>query len=382
MNFLKSEGIKEPEEADILKTWYWTEKALYLLDQRKLPLVEKYVRCETVQQVRKAIKDMVVRGAPAIGICGAIGWVLGLKQFLKDLKKADLSKRKLEVFFNRMANLLVSARPTAVNLSWAVERMKKRAYEILKSFPERISKVDLEEINKFLEKEALRIWEEDLKANLKIAEYGKKILPEGGILTHCNTGALATGGYGTALGVIRKAYEEKRKICIFVDETRPFLQGARLTAWELFKLKIPFTLITDNSAGFLMKKGVIQAVIVGADRIVKNGDTANKIGTYSLAVLANFHKIPFFVVAPSSSFDLSLEKGEEIPIEKRNPKEVLTCFKSKIAPLKSRACNLAFDVTPAELITAFITEKGILYPPYEKSIEKILALENNNRNES
>ncbi len=372
MNFLKGEKVKEPQEADILKAWYWTENALYLLDQRKLPLVEKYVKCETAQHVRKAIRDMVVRGAPAIGICGAIGWVLGFKQFIKNNIKTKLSKKRLEVFFNKMANLLSSARPTAINLSWAIDRMRKKTQEVLKNFSEKLDRIELEELYQILEKEALKIWEEDLKANLKISEYGKEILPDGGILTHCNTGALATGGYGTALGVIRKAYEEKRKINIFVDETRPFLQGARLTAWELSKLKIPFKLITDNTAGFLMKKGLIQAVIVGADRIVKNGDTANKIGTYSLSVLAKFHNIPFFVVAPSSTFDLSLETGEKIPIEKRNPKEVLVCFKSKIAPLKSKACNLAFDVTPGELITAFITEKGIIYPPYKENIEKLI----------
>jgi len=204
-----------------------------------------------------------------------------------------------------------------------------------------------------------------------MAELGAELLPEGGILTHCNTGSLATGGYGTALGVIRKAYEKGKKILVYVDETRPFLQGARLTAWELSKLKIPYKIITDNSAGFLMRKGLIQAVIVGADRIARNGDTANKIGTYSLSVLAKVHGIPFYVAAPSSTFDLKTPKGENIPIEERNPEEVLHCGGKLIAPKKAKALNLAFDVTPSENITAFITEKGIIYPPFEENIKKM-----------
>uniref|UniRef100_A0A7V4JRE1 Methylthioribose-1-phosphate isomerase n=1 Tax=Thermodesulfobacterium geofontis TaxID=1295609 RepID=A0A7V4JRE1_9BACT len=355
-----------------MKAWFWTEKGLYLLDQRKLPLEEKYIFCDNLNKIRNAIKEMVIRGAPAIGICSAIGLVIEFKNFLSSLKSEEILVHKVEEEIGKISNLLVTSRPTAVNLSWAVSRMRKISLNFLEKFKEKINKSELKQLKDLLEKEALSIWEEDIEANLAIAEYGKDILPKGGILTHCNTGALATGGYGTALGVIRKFYQKNKKIKIFVDETRPFLQGARLTAWELYKLKIPYTLITDNAAGFLMKKGEISAVIVGADRIAKNGDIANKIGTYSLAVLANFHHIPFFVAAPSSTFDLNIEKGEKIPIEIRPSKEVLTCYKSKIAPFKAKAHNIAFDITPAELISAIITEKGIIYPPYEKNIPKII----------
>ncbi|AEH23596.1 Methylthioribose-1-phosphate isomerase [Thermodesulfobacterium geofontis OPF15] len=372
-SFLKKEILKEPDKADSIKAWFWTEKGLYLLDQRKLPLEEKYIFCDNLNKIRTAIKEMVVRGAPAIGICSAIGFVIEFKNFLSSLKSEEILIHKVEEEIGKISNLLVTARPTAINLSWAVSRMRKISLNFLEKFKEKINKSELKQLEELLEKEALKIWKEDIEANLAIADYGKDILPEGGILTHCNTGALATGGYGTALGIIRKFYEKNKKIKIFVDETRPFLQGARLTAWELYKLKIPYTLISDNAAGFLMKKGEISAVIVGADRIAKNGDTANKIGTYSLAVLAKFHNIPFYVAAPSSTFDLSIEKGEKIPIEIRPSKEVLTCHKSKIAPSKAKAYNIAFDITPNELISAIITEKGIIYPPYEENIPKFIT---------
>ena len=371
-SFLKDQIIKEPSKVDLIKTWFWTDKGLYLLDQRKLPLEEKYIFCNNISKIRTAIKEMVIRGAPAIGICSAIGFVIEFKNFLSSLKSEEVFIHKIEEEIGKINNFLATARPTAVNLFWAVSRMRKISLKFLENFENKINKKELYSLYEILEKEALKIWEEDIEANLTMAEYGKDLLPEGGILTHCNTGALATGGYGTALGIIRKAYEQNKKIKIFVDETRPFLQGARLTAWELYKLKIPYTLITDNAAGFLMKKGEISAVIVGADRIAKNGDTANKIGTYSLAVLANFHKIPFFVTAPSSTFDLETENGEKIPIEIRPSEEVLMCYKSKIAPSKSKVWNAAFDITPNELISAIITEKGIIYPPYEKNIPKII----------
>ncbi len=370
--FLKEQKVKEPAQADLIKTWFWTEKGLYLLDQRKLPAEEKYILCDSISKIRSAIKDMVIRGAPAIGICSAIGFVIEFKNFLSNLKSDEVLIHKVEEEVGKISNLLTTARPTAVNLSWAVSRMRKLSLEFLERFEGKINKKELQELCQILEEEAFKIWEEDIRANLAIAENGKDLLPEGGVLTHCNTGALATGGYGTALGVIRKAYETNKKIKIFVDETRPFLQGARLTAWELYKLKIPYILITDNCAGFLMKKEKISAVIVGADRIAKNGDTANKIGTYSLAVLANFHNIPFFVAAPSSTFDIEITNGEEIPIEIRPPEEVLMCYKSKIAPSKTRTYNLAFDVTPSSLISAIITEKGVIYPPYETNIPKII----------
>ena len=371
-SFLKGQTIKEPTQADLIKTWFWTEKGLYLLDQRKLPLKEKYIFCDSLSKIRNAIKEMVIRGAPAIGICAAIGFVIEFKRFLSSLKGDEILIDKVKKVLGKISNLLTTARPTAINLSWAVSRMRKISLEFLKNFEEKISKKKILQLYEILEKEAFKIWEEDIEANLAIAEHGKDILSEGGILTHCNTGALATGGYGTALGVIRKLYEKNKKIKIFVDETRPFLQGARLTAWELYKLKIPYILITDNTAGFLMKRQEISAIIVGADRIVKNGDTANKIGTYSLAVLANYHNIPFFVAAPSSTFDLDTENGEKIPIEIRSPEEVLTCYKSKIAPPRSKTYNLAFDVTPGNLISAIITEKGVIYPPYEINISKII----------
>jgi len=375
LEIFNKNNIKEPSNADIIKAWIWTDSALYFLDQRKLPLKEKYIKCKTVLQVRKAIKEMVVRGAPAIGICAAIGFYIGLKNFVLKLKQIEIPLKKIYHEIGRISNLLTTARPTAVNLFWAVERMRRFCNSFLSQFKNKINKKSLSDLVSLLEKEALKIWEEDIKANLQIAENGKNLL-SGNVLTHCNTGALATGGYGTALGVIRKAYKIKKINHIFVDETRPFLQGTRLTAWELSKLKIPYSIITDNSAGFLMKQGKIQSIIVGADRIVKNGDTANKIGTYSLAVLAKAHNIPFFVAAPSSTFDLHIEKGEDIPIETRDSKEVLSCFKFNIAPKNAKAYNPAFDITPGELITAIITEKGIIYPPYKENIEKKIKNEN------
>lgn len=371
-DFLKGESIKEPAKADSIKTWFWTEKGLYLLDQRKLPLKEVYIFCNHIYKIRKAIKEMIVRGAPAIGICSAIGFAIEFKNFVSSLESKEYSVEIIRKKLEKISHTLVTARPTAVNLSWAVSRMRKISFEFLKNFETKIDKKDLQKLSELLEKEALKIWEEDIEANLKISEYGKDVIPEGGILTHCNTGTLATGGYGTALGIIRKLYALK-KIKIYVNETRPFLQGARLTAWELHKLQIPYILITDNSGGFLMKKKEISAVVVGADRIAKNGDTANKIGTYSLAVLANFHGIPFFVAAPSSTFDLETENGEKIHIEIRSSDEVVKCYKSKIAPPKAKTYNLAFDVTPGKLISAIITERGVIYPPYEINIPKIIG---------
>ncbi len=354
-----------PEKADIIFPWVWTEKALYLLDQRLLPRKEEYLKCETCGQVKKAIKDMVVRGAPAIGITAAIGFYLGIRRFLI---KRKATKSTLKFQTKRVFQVLSSARPTAVNLFWALKRMQK----VLESLEFSPSPQTIEA----LKQEALKIWQEDVDANLKMAEFGAEILPEGNILTHCNTGALATGGYGTALGVIRKAYEQGKIEKVWVDETRPFLQGSRLTAWELTKLSIPYKIIVDSSAGFLMQRGEVQAVIVGADRIAANGDTANKIGTYTLAVLCKEHGIPFFVAAPSSTFDLAIKSGKEIPVEERDEREVLFCSEKRIAPKTASGFNLAFDITPASLITAFITEKGIIRPPFEKNIAKVLCNEN------
>ncbi len=369
-------SLIEPKGADFIRPFYWTEEALFILDQRKLPLREVYFKAETLEGVRRSIREMLVRGAPAIGIVTAIGIYVGLKE-IERKKKFPLSLKRLEGYFREMEWKLSTARPTAVNLFWALERMKRIFDNYLIQWEkEGLEKNDKELFAKLLEaikKEALTIWEEDILANLKMGELGSKLLPEGGILTHCNTGALATGGYGTALGVIRKAFEKGKKIQVFVDETRPYLQGARLTAWELSKVRIPYIIITDNSAGFLMKRGLIKAVIVGADRIARNGDTANKIGTYSLAVLARHHGIPFYICAPSSTFDLNTPSGEKIPIEERDEKEVLYCAGKRITPKRAKALNLAFDVTPSEYITAFITERGIIYPPFEENILKLMG---------
>lgn len=367
---MKKESLIEPKRVDKIKAFYWTNLSLYILDQRKLPHKEIYFKADSLRKVKSAIRNMLVRGAPAIGIVGAIGYYIGVKEFEKRIKFPFEAKR-LQSHFKNIYSKLSTARPTAVNLFWALERMHTRA-EALLSQREKIKKEDWEILIENLKLEALSIWEEDIEANLRMGELGAEILPEGGILTHCNTGALATGGYGTALGVIRKAFEIGKKLIVYADETRPFLQGSRLTAWELSKLKIPYRIITDNSAGFLMKKGLVKAVIVGADRIAKNGDTANKIGTYSLSLLAKAHQIPFYVCAPTSTFDLKISTGGDIPIEERDPKEVLSCGGKIVSPKKGRALNFVFDITPAENISAIITERGIIFPPFEENIEKIV----------
>ncbi|MCS7198777.1 MAG: S-methyl-5-thioribose-1-phosphate isomerase [Caldimicrobium sp.] len=374
MRIEKARLIK-PNYSDKISAFYWSEDALYILDQRKLPEREIYFKANTLTKVFRSIKDMLVRGAPAIGIVSAIGVYIALKELLKK-KLQPISKAKLDKYFTEVINKLASSRPTAVNLFWALSRMQKIYEKFTSSLEtETIDEKTLQVLLGKLKAEALEIWQEDILANLRMGELGAPLLPEGGILTHCNTGALATGGYGTALGVIRRALETGKKIEVWIDETRPYLQGARLTAWELSKLKIPYRIITDNSAGFLMQKGLIQAIVVGADRIAQNGDTANKIGTYSLAILANFHKIPFYVCAPSSTFDLSTTSGEEIPVEERSEKEVLYCWGKRIAPTKACALNFSFDITPASLISAFITERGIIYPPFRENIKKVLECE-------
>jgi len=365
----------QPTQPDIIQAFYWTDQALYVLDQRKLPKEEIYYEADTLEKVRKSIKDMLVRGAPAIGIVAAIGVYLGLKEYV-ERAKFPLSKVRLHYYFRKVRERLASARPTAVNLFWALNRLERVYQEFLEeeSPGYQIDSPIYESLLQKIKEEVLKIWEEDLSANRKMGDFGAPLLPEGYILTHCNTGALATGGYGTALGVIRRAYEGGKRLQVWVDETRPFLQGARLTAWELSKLKIPYKIITDSAAGFLMKRGLVQAVIVGADRIALNGDTANKIGTYSLALLAKNHGIPFYVCAPSSTFDWEITSGEAIPIEERSEREILFCGKQRIAPPKAKAFNLAFDVTPGSLISAIITEKGVIYPPYEENIKRILGI--------
>jgi len=335
----------------------WTGESLLLLDQRKLPLKEEWIECRDYQCVAKAIEDMVVRGAPAIGVVAAYGVVLGAKEVAKRAKSYVDFKAKVELIINRLA----ATRPTAVNLFWALRRMRR-----IVEAGQRI-----EDIIEALETEAVNIERQDVETNRKIGFYGAELLSSREvILTHCNTGALATAGYGTALGVIRAAVEMGKDITVFVDETRPYLQGARLTAWELSQEGIPYYLITDNMAGYFMALGEITAVIVGADRIARNGDTANKIGTYSLSVLAKEHGIPFYIAAPTSTFDLSIKSGAEIPIEERRPEEVLYCHCSdcRIAPLDAKVKNPAFDVTPHENITGIITEKGVINSPTEEKI--------------
>ena len=328
-----------------------------MIDQRKLPLEVIYVELKTYKEVYDAIKDMIVRGAPAIGVSAAFGLYLGAKSLLDlpEVNTYEMFKKK----FLDIAGFMFSARPTAVNLGWAVDRIKGLVE----------TGTDLKEIVGRIRAEVLKVYDEDIEINKNMGRYGAALLKDGfNVLTHCNAGALATAGYGTALGVIRAAVSQNKKISVISDETRPFLQGARLTAWELMEDGIPVTLIADNSAGLLMRKGKIDAVIVGADRIASNGDVANKIGTYQVAVLAKENNIPFYVAAPLSTIDINLESGDEIPIEERDMEEVLTVFGKRIAPENAKALNYAFDVTPNRFISAIITEKGILYQDYKKSI--------------
>jgi methylthioribose-1-phosphate isomerase len=328
------------------KTLEWRGDHLRILDQTRLPEEVIYLDCTTVEDVASAIMDLKVRGAPAIGIAAAFGVAIGMGG------EKFTSWRKFEERLNYVVSTLASTRPTAVNLFWALERMGKTAgYNKDK---------DPKEIVKLLIQEAVSIHEEDKVMCEKIGEFGAGLLKEGNtVLTHCNAGALATGGIGTALGIIYTATWQGKKIRVYADETRPVLQGARLTVWELQQQGIDVTLICDNMAAFVMKKEKIDGVIVGADRIASNGDVANKIGTYNLAILAHFHQIPFYVAAPSSSFDPAISRGEDIVIEERGCSEVTDCFGKKIAPSGAKVYSPAFDVTPTELITAYVTEKGI-----------------------
>ncbi|MBE9547730.1 MAG: S-methyl-5-thioribose-1-phosphate isomerase [Proteobacteria bacterium] len=347
----------------MIKTIYWTDNAVVMIDQKALPHDEKYLTCRSYIEVIAAINDMTIRGAPAIGVATAMGIALGMQNLPVS------SEEDLKTSFYRICDEFSRTRPTAVNLFWAIERMK-RCFEEKRGAGIDIAKTALVT-------EAIKICEEDITANRQIGTHGRKLIKNGdNILTHCNAGALATAGYGTALGVIRAACEEGKEIHVFVDETRPVLQGARLTAWELMRDNIPATLITDNMAGFLMKQGKIDLVIVGADRIAANGDVANKIGTYSLAVLAHEHNIPFYVVAPMSTIDVDIKDGEEIPIEERNEEEVLYICGARTAPEGINACNPAFDVTPNRFIAAIITEAGIAAGPYEETIKKLFAKSN------
>jgi len=343
------------------KTLEWKKGKLFLLDQTQLPEKEVYMTCRSYQEVAQAIKNMVVRGAPAIGVAAAFGMILGARQ----------SKAKDSAAFlgdlNRVGHTLVATRPTAVNLRWAVQRMKQMAEENVGR--------GIRAVKQMLQEEAIHILQEDIQANREIGRQGQILIPDGvSILTHCNAGALATAGYGTALGVIRAAFAAGKKIHVFVDETRPLLQGARLTSWELMKDRIPCTLIADNMAGWLMAQGKIDLAIVGADRVAANGDVANKIGTYSLARLCAVHRIPFYVAAPTPTIDLSIKTGRAIPIEERPEGEVTTLYGRPIAPRGMKALNPAFDVTPHAYIRAIITEKGIIQKPFQANLKKICML--------
>jgi methylthioribose-1-phosphate isomerase len=341
----------------MLPTIAWQDDDIVMIDQRKLPASEVYVTCKSVNDVAKAIKTMVIRGAPAIGVCAAMGLALGAAR-----SKATGTKQ-FTTEFQRNCDQLASTRPTAVNLFWAIERMK-RAFS-----DGALAGESVEQLTARLRREADRIHDDDVASCRAIGAHGAALVPErASILTHCNAGALATAGYGTALGVIRGAVEAGRQVKVLADETRPFLQGARLTAWELVKDGIDTTVITDNMAGAIMRNGEIDLVVVGADRIAANGDTANKIGTYSVAVLAREHGIPFYVAAPWSTIDLSTPDGAAIPIEERNAREVTHVGANQLAPEGARVRNPSFDVTPHQFITAIITERGVVTPPYVESL--------------
>ncbi|MEA2563751.1 MAG: methylthioribose-phosphate isomerase [Acidobacteriota bacterium] len=321
----------------------WHQDTLQLLDQTRLPIEETWLDCETPEQVADAIRCLAVRGAPAIGVAAAYGLVLGSARF------------------DEVSKLLGSTRPTAVNLRWALDRGRQVYERNRDGGPEAARQALLDW--------AHELHAEDIRVNRRIGEHGAELFAPGTrVLTHCNAGALATAGYGTAIGVIQSAWDGGRVGMVWVDETRPLLQGARLTAWELKRLGIPFRLVTDSSAGTLMAQGLVDRIVVGADRIAANGDTANKIGTYTVAVLAHRHGVPFYVAAPLSTIDRNTPNGAAIPIEERKGVEVTEVFGTQVAPDDTQAMNFAFDVTPAELITGIVTEVGVLKAPYEKSI--------------
>jgi methylthioribose-1-phosphate isomerase len=338
--------------------------AVVMIDQRKLPAEEIYVRCETAAEVARAIKTMVIRGAPAIGVAAAMGIALGMRA-----SKAT-GTQKFAAEFYKVCELMAGTRPTAVNLFWAIDRMK-RSFAAAAEAGESV-----DQIKDRLDREAQLIHDEDVASCRAMGAYGAAVVPaDARILTHCNAGALATAGYGTALGVIRGAVEQGKQVTVYADETRPFLQGARLTAWELVRDGIPTTVITDNMAGALMHHGKVNFVVVGADRIAANGDTANKIGTYTVAILAREHQIPFYVAAPLSTIDLNTSDGQHIPIEERQAREVTHLRGTQLTPNGASVWNPAFDVTPNALITGIITERGILRPPYIESLAAALGRE-------
>jgi methylthioribose-1-phosphate isomerase len=341
----------------MVETIQWTDAGVVMIDQTRLPREEVYVTCRDYREVAEAIRSMVIRGAPAIGVAAAMGVALGMLA-------ADPSRLDSEL--ETICATLAATRPTAVNLFWAIDRMRK-LYQEIRACP-------IDQIRRRLVEEACQIRLEDIAINEAIGRHGAPLVPDGKtVLTHCNAGALATAGYGTALGVVRAAIASGKRIDVFADETRPFLQGARLTVWELLHDGIPATLITDNMAGHFLKSGRIGCVVVGADRIAANGDVANKIGTYTVAVLARENGVPFYVAAPISTLDLSLPSGDQIPIEQRAAAEVTHVFGVLVAPEGVRVENPAFDVTPHRYVTAIVTERGVARPPYTESLRGLAA---------
>ena len=342
----------------MIKTVEYIDGIVRMIDQTRLPLEKVFIDCKTIDDVANAIKTMIIRGAPAIGVSAAMGVSLAAEMIQAD---------NFEKFYTQLENKclnLAQSRPTAVNLAWAIERMKSVARES--------KSLSISELKKKLKQESIDICKEDIESNMAMGSFGQTLINDGStVLTHCNAGALATAGFGTALGVIRAAVNAGKKIEVLADETRPFLQGARLTVWELMEDNIPVKLITDNMSGFFMKNNQVDVVVVGADRIAGNGDVANKIGTYMVAVLAQKHQIPFYVAAPISTLDLSLNSGEEIPIEQRSEDEVMTLNNKRITPEGASAAHPAFDITPNDLVTAIITDKGIAKPPYITSLKHL-----------
>ena len=346
----------------MLPTIDWQDGTVVMVDQRKLPAQEVYVRCKTANQVARAIKTMVIRGAPAIGVAAAMGLALGVH------RSTAKGTSQLATEFYKLCDVLAATRPTAVNLFWAIDRMKRRFSHAARSGQ------SPDELRTTMLTEARQIHDEDVASCQALGAHGSAVVPDDAhILTHCNAGALATGGYGTALGVIRAAVADGKRVAVFADETRPFLQGARLTAWELLRDGIDTTVITDSMAGPLMRDGRVDIVVVGADRIAGNGDVANKIGTYTVAVLAGQHDVPFYVAAPCSTVDLSTPDGSAIPIEERDAREVTHVGSTRMAPEGAGVWNPAFDITPNRLIAAIITDRGVCRPPYAESLRAACA---------
>ena len=346
----------------MLPTIDWRDDAVVMIDQRKLPGSEIWVRCRTANEVARAIRTMVIRGAPAIGVAAAMGIAIGMRR-----SKAT-GTRAFATEFQKICNTMSATRPTAVNLFWAIERMKRTFATAAHAG------ASVDEIRAGLEADARAIHDEDVASCRAMGRHGAELVPDGArILTHCNAGALATAGYGTALGVIRGAVEQGKRVTVMADETRPFLQGARLTAWELVRDGIDTTVITDNMSGAMMRQGLVDLVVVGADRIAANGDVANKIGTYTVAVLARAHGIPFYVAAPISTVDLATPDGSRIPIEERNAREVTHVGTTRLTPEGAKIRNPAFDVTPNALVTAIITERGVCRATYGDTLREAVG---------